>query len=511
MNAAFAAFGATGGTLAYWIVAARAATRRGLQLGTLPPALPAAVAVTTSIATLTGAHAAAIGACAAAAVAGLVDARTGSIFDPLTGSLLMVSLAITGMAGNGADAIAGAAVTGGSLLLLHVTNRRSRSRIGGREARRSARNGARCTGRVNRNRHRVCLRRRVRRVAPCEPQSRTRLSDSVRTLSCGRHARRRLGSTRASAMTERLTLPLGIDIGHRRVRIALLQRERDRPPTLCAVAACDYSGNPATALRAAVAELQTQERRCVLALTPPDALLRLIDLPPMPRRERVRAARFEAQRFIDYPSADAAVSLVGTNDDRRWAVGIVRRSALAASLGAARSARLRPLAVDDAAFALRRAHPDVDGVIDVGDTATWLTLFGRLIPYIARIPVGGALLTDAIAESLGIGTEAAEQRKRSVGFGGAGAAARDMLIAGVTTALADARQAGYAEIRDVVMCGNGSRIPGLDEAFGRACGIVVRPAGLSPHVSAALPADVLRAAGPDWSIAYGLGLWSIAA
>ena len=310
--------------------------------------------------------------------------------------------------------------------------------------------------------------------------------------------------------THATTLPLGIDIGHRRVRIALLERAANDAPKLVAVAARDHSGNTAAALRAALDELQTSERRCILGLAPPDALLCMTDFPPMSRWERVCAARFEAARFIDYPIAEAAVSLVRTSTQQRWAIGIVRRSALAASLAAAKRIGLRPLAVDDLAFALRRAHPEADGIIDVGDEATRLTLFGPAIPYVARIPLGGERLTDAIAQSLGIDIAAAEERKRRIGFGGAGDTQRDLLIASLGEALADARASGYSGVRCIVLCGNGSRIPGFDAAVERATGLTVRPATLPPDVSNTLPPDVLRAAAADWSVAYGLSLWSIA-
>ncbi len=306
------------------------------------------------------------------------------------------------------------------------------------------------------------------------------------------------------------TLPLGIDIGHRRVRIALVERTAGEAPKLIAVAARDHAGDPGGALCTALAELQTRERRCVLGLSAPDALLCVADLPVMSPWERVCAARFEAARFIDYPIAEAAVSLVRTSTRQRWAVGIVRRSALAASLGAAKCARLRPLAVDDTAFALRRAHPDADGVIDVGEDATRLTLFGGTIPYVARIPIGGEHLTSAIAQSLGVEAAAAEERKRRVGFGGAGDAERDALTGALGEALADARAAGYTDVRRIVLCGNGSRVPGFDAALERATGQAVHAATLPPEVSDTLPPDVLRAAAADWSVAYGLSLWSIA-
>jgi type IV pilus assembly protein PilM len=304
------------------------------------------------------------------------------------------------------------------------------------------------------------------------------------------------------------TLPLGVDIGRRRVRVAL-SAFADASPRLVAVAARDHSGDPVSALRDACAELQTAERRCVLALASPDALLRTAEFPPMSRWERARAARFEAARFIDYPIAQAAISLVPAGAGR-WALGIARRSALASALAAAKRARLRTLGVDDAAFALQRAHPDAAGVIDVGDDATRLTVFGQAVPYSGHIPIGGEQLTDAIAQSLGIDVDAAEERKRLIGFGGAGDAQRDVLIAALAETLADARAAGYAAAGTIVLCGNGSRVPGLADALENATGYTIRHAALAPECSLTLPADVLRAAAADWSVAFGLSLWGAA-
>jgi Tfp pilus assembly PilM family ATPase len=304
------------------------------------------------------------------------------------------------------------------------------------------------------------------------------------------------------------TLPLGVDIGRKRVRVALSARMEGAAPTLIAVASRDHTGDPITALRDACTELHTAERRCVLALGAPDALLRTVDFPPMSRWERARAARFEAARFIDYPIAEAAISLVAVPGTSRWAIGIARRSALAEALHTARGARLRALGVDDAAFALRRAHSTVAGVIDVGDEATRLTVFGHPIPFVACIPIGGEQLTDAIAQSLGIGLDAAEERKRSIGFGGAGDAQRDTLIAALSEALADARAVGYPGAGTIVLCGNGSRVPGFAIALEHAAGYPIRAAGLEPDCSTTLPSDVLRAAAADWSVAFGLSLWA---
>ncbi len=308
----------------------------------------------------------------------------------------------------------------------------------------------------------------------------------------------------------RASLPLGVDVGRRRVRIARMERDSNGRARLIAVAACDHDGDPLEALLAALDELNTAERRCVLALAAPDAVLCSADFPAMSRWERVNAARFEAARFIDYAVAEAAVSLVPTTVQQRWAIGIARRSALAAASINAKRAGLHPLAIDDAAFALQRAQPEADAVIDIGSETTRLTIFGGTIPYVVCIPIGGERLTEGIAHSLGVDTAAAEERKRRIGFGGAGEAQRDVLISALGEGFAEARTGGYTGIRHVVLCGNGSRVPGMDAAIERATGYAVRPATLPPELSDTLPPDVLRAAAPDWSVAYGLSLWSIA-
>jgi len=306
------------------------------------------------------------------------------------------------------------------------------------------------------------------------------------------------------------TLPLGIDIGRRRIRVALSARGGGGSAKLIAVAARDHDGDVAEALLASLDELRTPERRCVVALAAPDAVLATADLPPMSPWERLCAARFEAARFIDYPIGEAAVSLARTGSPQRWAIGVARRSTLAASLQAVKAARLRTIAVDDVAFALRRAQPDAGAILDVGEDATRIVLFGEDVPYVATVPIGGGRLTQAVATSLGVDAATAEERKRRIGFGGAGEAERDALIAAIAEAFGDARTHGYSVARDVVLCGNGSRIPGFGAAVERATGFATRAATLPPEISDTLPSDVLRAGAPDWSVAYGLSLWSIA-
>ncbi len=155
-------------------------------------------------------------------------------------------------------------------------------------------------------------------------------------------------------------------------------------------------------------------------------------------------------------------------------VGVARKSALDARLAAATRAKLEPVAVDDCAFALCRAFPDADALIDVGESATTLVVPGDPIPLTRTFEIGGDALTAALAASLGIDEATAEQRKRSVGLAGAGEHARDALVEQLASALIETRAAARAELRAIALVGNGARLTGLADALERAVQIPVR-------------------------------------
>ncbi len=303
------------------------------------------------------------------------------------------------------------------------------------------------------------------------------------------------------------TLPLGIDFGAHRVRVALSERDRRGQARLLAVAAHDTEGDRLSALQRAIADLRSRERRCIFGLTHPDGIVQIARLPAMSYGERLRAARFESMRWVDDSMSNAEVSLHGTKDTERWAIGIARTSAIASCKDAARHVRLHVLAIDEIAFALRRVHPDVDGTVDIGARATRVTFYADPLPSITTLPVGGESFTDAIQQSLGIERSIAEDRKRTIGFAGAGDLERDAFLEAIRDIAASARSGGFPEVRRLAMTGNGSRVPGLPEAVAVATGCDVDLAALRPTVSQKVPPDVLRAAGADWSAAYGLSLW----
>lgn len=311
-------------------------------------------------------------------------------------------------------------------------------------------------------------------------------------------------------MNKYVTLPLGVDIGSGRTRVALMERCESGSSRVVAVAVRPTASEPGQAITAALTELGTRERRCVLALGPPAATFRAVEFPLLSRRERDRAARFEAARSIAYPIEAAAVRIIEL-DATRCVLAVAPQRLIGERVAAARSAGLRPIAIDDTAFALRRCVAADAAVVDIGATATTLVASDEPVPIARAFGTGGSALTEAIARALGIDIGAAEHRKITIGLAGAGEAARDELVAQLTAALVAIRAAVRTTIRSVVLTGNGGRLAGFAAILEQALAMPVQPARLPDEIAERLPADVVRAASPDWTLACGLALWDAAA
>lgn len=318
-------------------------------------------------------------------------------------------------------------------------------------------------------------------------------------------------------MTAR-NLPLGIDIGTTRLRVveaeATAQGQRIR-----AVAVREISGGRSSSgaledpsyvaalIEDALMELGTKQRRCVCAIGEPDALLRPLKFPKMTSLERERAARFEAQRFIEYPVDEAVVRIHPVDRTAGvWTLGIARASAILTRIAALRAAGLRPLAMDHEACALGRVLPGFDAIVDVGHQRTSMHVRTGQTPVTLQAYNGGADVTRAIERELSLDTQTAEKRKRILGTAGAGERARAALTADIASLIQNAR-ATYA-ISRVALVGNAARLAGvaadLESATGALCELPVSDALRGRNY----PEDVIRSSAPDWTLAAGLTLWS---
>lgn len=314
------------------------------------------------------------------------------------------------------------------------------------------------------------------------------------------------------------TTPLGIDIGATRVRVveaehtvhgprirAVAVREVTQSVSPGGLAHAEYV---AALIEDALAELGTRERRCVCAIGEPDALLRPLNLPKMTSLERERAARFEAQRFVDYPVEEAVVRIHPVNAAAGvWALGVARSSAVVMRNAVMRAARLKALALDHEACALARALPGFDAIIDAGHQRTSLHIMTDHTPVTLQAFNGGADVTRAIERELSVDGQTAEKRKRILGTAGAGERARASLTSDIAALIQNARSAHA--ISRVALVGNSARLPGLTADLESATGALCELPVSDILRGGEYPEDVIRSSAPDWTLAAGLAMWSV--
>lgn len=308
-------------------------------------------------------------------------------------------------------------------------------------------------------------------------------------------------------------LPLGVDIGTSRLRIVAMRRERAGAVRVESAAARDLSNADgatesaaiSSAIAESIAEIGGRRRSCVLALPWRDAAMRCIEFPPMRATERLRAARLESAMFapwsaVDTPTQVRVQSIDGTN---AHLVVVAPVAAIRSRMRAVRDTRLAVVAMDYEPFALLRAFPNADAILDIGLVQS--RLYGRSAKPIRTLPIdgGGAAFTAAIASALSIDIAQAERRKRTVGDGGACGPALDAFVRRVCDAVEALR--GRATVRTLGITGNGSRLPGLLERVGTAASVLVE---MPTHATEdAYPPGATFAS--DYALAASLAVWAI--
>jgi leader peptidase (prepilin peptidase)/N-methyltransferase len=108
----------------FWVLAARTAAGRDMNVGRFPLFSSLATMACAGIAAISGStpgEAAAL--LAGVAIAGTIDARTGFIFDPLTFALIACGLTTSAIDGSLVNGVLGASAVGGALIALFVLTR----------------------------------------------------------------------------------------------------------------------------------------------------------------------------------------------------------------------------------------------------------------------------------------------------------------------------------------------------------------------------------------------------
>jgi len=238
---------------------------------------------------------------------------------------------------------------------------------------------------------------------------------------------------------------VGLDIGTSGVRAAELSfgkgpatLERFGQVALPHGAVRDGEVVDVDSVAAAVRQLWSQgkfsSKKVVIGVANQRVIVRQVDLPYLPLAELRKSLEFQVQDFIPMPVEQAILDVHPLEEFTNDAGGRMLRVLLVAAardmvnsmLGAVSAAGLDATMVDLTPFAMLRSmvqgdHLGLSGsaeaLIEVGSSVTNIVVHQGGVPRFVRILLmGGAQLTGAVAERMGVPHEQAEMVKQQLGI-----------------------------------------------------------------------------------------------
>lgn len=311
---------------------------------------------------------------------------------------------------------------------------------------------------------------------------------------------------------------MGLDIGTTGVRAAQLSWSKDStklerfgqialPPGAVRDGEVVDPEAVAAALKEMWARVKFSTKKVIVGIANQKVVVRQVDLPWMPLPELRKSLAFQVADVIPIPIEQAVLDLhpleevTGEDGSRRQRVLLVAasRDMVAASLDALRIAGLHPQAVDLTSFAVLRSLGTPDGLglsqsaealIEVGASVTNIVVHQGGVPRFVRILLmGGADITETIADRMGVSIEQAEAVKQSsalltdpamVG----GHPVNRVLEAAAATWVEEVRgsldyylaQPDAVRLGRVVLSGGGGLLQGLGHRLSSAIRVPVEPA-----------------------------------
>jgi len=289
------------------------------------------------------------------------------------------------------------------------------------------------------------------------------------------------------------TLPLGVDFGASRVRIAAVSRAGTGRTRLLATGAADIGDDPREALRLALGAIPGTERRGIAAIRTCDARLRSIRFPRMRMGELRRAIRFEGVSMFGERVEDDAIAVRSATIGAETLVAAAPSRKVKETIDVLASCGIRVVAVDHEACILARASQLP--LLDIGLERSTLIAMSNSMPVVRSIALGGAFFTDALARELGASRQIAEMRKRTIGLCGAANEALDAYVRALGAQLEALQLEGS---NTLFVCGNGARLSSLRAKIADTFALRVATVDLRSLIEADLPPEVEQAGAFDW-------------
>lgn len=262
----------------------------------------------------------------------------------------------------------------------------------------------------------------------------------------------------------------------------------------------------ATAIRQLWSQVRFGSKKVVVGVANQKVVVRRVDLPWLPLAELKASLPFQVQDSIPIPVDRAALDVhpleefVSDTGARMLRVLLVAaaRETVDDTLAAVLGAGLQPTMVDLTSFAVLRSQAHVqsalaplhaEALVDVGASVTNIIIHQGGAPRFVRILLmGGADITEAVAERLGVPVEQAEEVKQMTGLSlapgpddhpatrvieEAGSSLVEEIRGSLDYYLA---QSDSVQIERVVLSGGGSRLTGLAERLAGASRLPVEVA-----------------------------------
>lgn len=182
-------------------------------------------------------------------------------------------------------------------------------------------------------------------------------------------------------------------------------------------------------LRALLAAAKVTTAKAVAALPNYAVFTQIMDLPAMADKDIAAAVRWEAKKIVPWPLEEmildwkklSATPAAGAPGTTKVLLIAALKNVVSRYLEIFKLANVELLSLETEAFSVARALSGSDVttamLVDIGAFTTDIAVVESGIPLINRtIDVGGSTLTKAIAQSLGISEQRAEQFKRDFGL-----------------------------------------------------------------------------------------------
>lgn len=369
---------------------------------------------------------------------------------------------------------------------------------------------------------------------------------------------------------------LGVDLGTSSIKMVELKEEKGHPRLVSygfAEKQMDIIRSDSHEAQARIVESIKQivkqssisTTKVVAALPSFAVFTSIISLPTMSKKDLVAAVRWEAKKFVPIPLEEMILDwkVLSTSEKETEAVtrnkepekpaqAAVEKKLSVADIGAKKetgfkvlltaapknlvkryveifkTANLQIVSLETEAFAQERSlignDPASIMIVDIGAIATSISVISGGIPILNRsVDIGGNTITKAIANSLNIDFERAEQFKRDVGVGfGPGSATPqsqiprtiEFIVSSIVNEIKYVlniyQNQSKKEVEKVVLAGGSSFLPNLPSYLESLLGIrvfigdpwarIVYPLELKP---------VLAELGPRFAVAIGLAMREI--